>query len=333
MSKRSPLRRALVAAVVSLALAGAGACGSSRNAAAAEPRYEIVNLMPTFFAFWDYDRPAATADTARLVRLFRERVVQPHAEFYASAAGGPSDTQIVDFLRKAPDDVAAMRAITARLDSALGQYARTFAESLPDFSYDGRIYFYPSLYTRDGGTLRSSPFSPATLMFGVDVIANLRGADADIGAIVHHELFHIYQEEQRPFWRRPKALYALIWNEGVASYASRRLGPQRSDLDILLGDTALLQFDRTQLPRLAAATLGRLDDESGASSDSMLVGGRSLPGLPPRSGYLIGLRVAERIGAGRSLRDLARLHGEALRGEMQHALRELAQASSPGRPQ
>jgi hypothetical protein len=88
MPKLSPLRLALVAAVVSLTLAAAGASGSSRDAGAVKPTYEIVNLMPTFFAFWDTIRPAANEDTARLVHLFREHVVQPHAEFYEAYALG-----------------------------------------------------------------------------------------------------------------------------------------------------------------------------------------------------------------------------------------------------
>ena len=78
-------------------------------------RCQVVNLMPSFWRFWDAakDRPPSTQ-----LLLFDEMVVKEHPEVYREGvlsigSGGPDlTTQIANFLRGAPADIAAMRKLS-----------------------------------------------------------------------------------------------------------------------------------------------------------------------------------------------------------------------------
>jgi hypothetical protein len=310
---------ALLLSLVTLACAPPGGAPLPSPETTPAP-YAVRDLMPSFWTFWDVDRPKVPNDTAALVRLFRERVVQPESAFFARAAGGPSDARIRAFLGRVQADIPAMRGVSARLHGDLPRFTRTFADSFPDFAFDGAVFFYPSLYMRDGGTMGFPP--SAALMFGVDVISR-KGPDADLSVLFGHELFHLYHAQQHPDRKPPYPLFLRIWAEGLATYVSKRLNPQASELAILLGDERLLEA-RPRLPMLAARTLDRMDDTSSVYARPYLQGGTEDPEIPPRAGYLIGLRVAEKMGQGRTLRQLARLEPEIVRREMTAALREIA---------
>ncbi len=213
-----------------------------------------------------------------------------------------------------------MRAVSTRLHQDLPRFTRTFSDSFPDFAFDGTVFFYPSLYMRDGGTVAFPP--GAALMFGVDVIAR-RGPGADLAVLFHHELFHLYHAQQHREQRPPFPLFLGIWAEGLATYVSKRLNPQASELAVLLHDRQLLDA-RPRLPELAAKTLDHLDDTSSARAALYLQGGSGDPEIPRRAGYLLGLHVAERMGRGRTLAELARLRPEVVRREMAAVLRGMA---------
>ncbi|HKG91869.1 MAG TPA: hypothetical protein VKA84_08265 [Gemmatimonadaceae bacterium] len=310
------------------------ACARGRPAAApassdadAAP-FPVVDLMPRFWAFWDQDRPAAGADSAELVRRFRERVVRPDSVFYARAAGGPSDDRIRAFLGRVGKDVPAMRVVSERLEHDLGRFSRSFADSFPDFDFRGLVFFYPSLYVRDGGTMDYPP--GVALMFGIDVIARVHGPEADLAVLFDHELFHLYHVQVRPLRREggPPPLFRRIWGEGLATYVSQRMNPRATELALLLNDRALLAA-RTRLPELADSVLAHLDDTSSAYARRYLQGGTNDPAIPARAGYLVGLRAAQLIGRRRALPELARLPDDSVRAEMTRALRALAAGAVP----
>ena len=305
--------------LASAALACAKPAPAPRPAAA--PTFDVIDVMPRFWVFWDVDRMTAGSDTAALIRLFLERVVRPDSAFYAKAASGVTDERIRNFLAGAATDVPAMRAISGRLARDLSQLSRTFVDSFPDFAFDGKVYFYPSLYIRDGGTMT---FPPSTaLMFGVDMIARLNGPNADLAVLFDHELFHLYHGQVRPRSGMPARLSRRLWGEGLASYVSQRMNPSASELAILLNDRKLYE-ERTRLSALAATALAHLDDTSSAYARPYLQGSITNADVPPRAGYLIGLRAAQLMGRNRTLRELARLDDETVHREMTIALRAMA---------
>jgi hypothetical protein len=317
--------RSLPRRLVALALAAfvLGGCASLQTAGAADAEPPLaVDLMPRFFAFWDLAQQTPPADTVARVRAFREQVVEPYESFYARAAGQLTDERIATWLESVGTDVPAMRTISARLGTDLERYRRSFVDSLADFVWDGRVYFYPSLYMRDGGTMTID--GSTSLVFGVDMIARLNGAEADLTVLFHHELFHVYHAQRLRGMSGPQPLYRQVWREGLATYASQRLNPGRSELDVLLQDSTLADEGPAALPMLAREMLAQVDDTAPATASAWLLARRTRPEIPPRAGYLIGLRVAQLMGERRSLRELARLDGPELRTRMVEALEFLA---------
>ena len=160
-------------------------------------RCQVVNLMPSFWRFWDAakDRPPSTQ-----LLLFDEMVVKEHPEVYREGvlsigSGGPDlTTQIANFLRGAPADIAAMRKLSDSLEGDLPLYLSDFQKAFPDFACQYSIYFLVSLGAFDGA-VRSVNGDPA-LLFGVDVIARIHPQD-ELGVFFDHELLHIYHRQLR----------------------------------------------------------------------------------------------------------------------------------------
>lgn len=287
-------------------------------------RFRVVDLMPRFFAFWDSTHvdAAGTTDRQASVDAFRAQVIAPSESFYDRAAGEISDERIARYLDEVGPDVADMRAISRRISTELVRHERSFSDSFPDFHYDGRVYFYPSLYVRDGGTMTVE--GTTAIMFGVDMIARLNGGDVDLAVLLHHELFHLYHAQQLRAMTGPQPLYRQIWREGLATFVSLRLNPRRTELEALLRDSTLAAEGPALMPTLAQEVLEHLDDTSPTYARAWLTARRIRDDVPPRSGYLLGLRVAQMIGTGRSVAELARLDGPELRSLVEQSLRILA---------
>jgi hypothetical protein len=306
-------------------LAAIAGCGTiTRRVEAPVTRFRVIDLMPRFFAFWDSTQVggAGTTDRQAMVDAFRAEVITPQQSFYDRAAGEIPDERIAKYLDEVGRDVPDMRAISKRISGDLERHVRSFSDSFPDFHYDGRVYFYPSLYVRDGGTMTVD--GTTAIMFGVDMIARLNGADVDLAVLLHHELFHLYHSSQLRALTGPQPLYRQIWREGLATYVSLRLNPKRSELEALLRDSTLAAEGPAMMPVLAQEMLDHLDDTSPSYAHAWLTARRIREDVPPRSGYLLGLRIAQMLGTGRSVTELARLDGPELHRQIEQALRVLA---------
>lgn len=311
-------------------VAAAGSDAGDGGAGAGRAGYTVVDLMPRFWAFWDSAGGGTAADSAARLLLFEEIVVRPESAFYARA-GQPTPERVQRFLRAVPRDLDAMRALSARLHADLPRYQAAFLDSFPDFAYDGRVYFYPSLYVRDGGvtTMDGAP----VLMFGVDMIARLNGPNARLAVLFHHELFHLHHgAAQRAARARadratPSAAGGLlprVWSEGLATYVSARLNPDATLLDLLLRDSTLAREGPARERALAARLLAQLDDTTGEAQARWFQAFRTDLDQPARAGYYLGYRVAQQVGAERPLHALAALEGEELHRLVRAALARLA---------
>jgi TorA maturation chaperone TorD len=76
---------------------------------------------------------------------------------------------------------------------------------------------------------------------------------------------------------------------------------------------------RQMLPHVAAELLQRLDSTSRDDYRKFFLGSEPNADPPQRSGYFVGYLIAERIGAGRPLHDLAKMPA----GEVRRAVEEI----------
>lgn len=290
-----------------------------------KPTYTVRDLTPTFWRFW---AEAQHQSEAEQVALFEAQVVRAHPEVYtAGVLGLNADKPLTDelktrwpkFLAFAGAQLPLARELSKSIGVDLPRYDASFREAFPDFAYAGEVYFLISLGGFDGG-LRQVRGKMA-LLFGLDIIAAIYGADANPKAFFDHELFHLYQQ-QFPDPELEGTLAWALWHEGLAEYVADQLNPHTPEA-VLLGlprDTPTRV--RADLPVIAREFRSRLGSKSSEDYERYFLGSDANQSPPARSGYTLGFLVVKRVAAGRTLAELARLKGSALREEIDAALKQ-----------
>jgi hypothetical protein len=315
------MRTRLVGLQLVIVVALLGVSGAARQRSAP---VETIDLMPLYWQFWD---KAHSLPQAEQIRLFREMIVERLPEVYnAAVMSVPGGKSFVDALPEIyPQAVQwtlphqdVIRKLSNEITTTLPQHEQSFLKEFPDFKYRGRVYFLYALGAFDGAA-RTVEGRPA-LLFGLDAIAAIHGDTASVGPLFHHELFHAYHAPRIGDTGRGLPLYLSVWSEGLATLVARRLNPAASDMAIYGLPSNTPQRVRDDLPKLAALLRGRLDSTLSEDYDEFFVGNDAKASTPRRSGYYLGYLVAARLNEDKSLKDLARLKGQQLRGAIDQAL-------------
>ena len=179
--------------------------------------YKVVDIMPSFWQFWEQSQ---TLDETAKIRLFRELVLDPNKEVFEGFTGPSSDARLARYLVKVQPYLPAMRRFSQRLETELPRYGKVFKKKFPDAKGVGEIYFMPNLLgSWDAGA--GSLGEGTALIFGVDSIVQMKKEGFNMATLFHHELFHLYHDQFHPESRdknRAKGefpLYWLTWSEGA----------------------------------------------------------------------------------------------------------------------
>jgi hypothetical protein len=270
------------------------------DAAPAAAPCSATDLMP---AFWTYRDETKGLPLDEQVRLFQERVMKPNAAVYAGVfdkAPKPVPEIVRSALEKLPAIESDMRELSARLGGELPVQLARFREAFPKFRCDTSVYLVYSAGAFDGGTRPVAGQPREALMFGLDVIARLKEPLAPLFA---HELFHVYHGERIP--NAPEVFYWQMWEEGLASYVSRRLNPDVPEAQVCCVPKAE-PIDAAR-GKVVAGALERLDSTKDDDYARYFLGRDEALDIPQRSGYLLGYRIAAEAGKTRTLEELAEL--------------------------
>ena len=308
------------------------ACAWQGDPTVASVALDVRNVGPAFLAFWEasYNKPEDER-----VELFMDLVVSPNLELFGAsvldklslvgegASSSPRDT-VAKYLKDVAPYVPRMRAIVDSVKRDFAGYARNFSATFPDFAPKSPVYFTVSLFNFDGAT--RSVGGHTALLFGIDGIARFHAADENLKVLFDHELFHQYHDQ---IWPQASAddlpLWMSLWEEGLATYVSQRMNPDASEGQVLL-DRDLAARVQPVLPRVAKELLDNLDSSDPKEYAAFFYFRNERDDLPPRSGYFVGLRVAQALGSTRTLQQLAALRGPELEDAVRRALRGLAVA-------
>ena len=273
-----------------------------------------TDLMPGFWKFWD---AAKSLPPAEQERLFEERVIAANQAAYDGVfheVSRPVPQVVGDALAKVPALEPDMRELSGRLSTELPRQIARFREAFPRFRCDTAVYFLYSAGAFDGATREVS--GKDALMFGIDVIAQLK---EQLSPLVMHELFHVYHGERIP--KAPATFYWQMWEEGLASYVSRRLDPDVPEDEVCcLPPAGPIDAARA---RIVAGALERLDSDRPDDYRRYFLGGKEEFDIPHRSGYLLGYRIAAEAAKSRSLEQLAELPPSEVRELVESGLRRM----------
>jgi len=304
-----------VAALPALALLGA--CATTRTAS--PPPY--TDLSQAFVEF--HDRTQGLDDAARLA-AFKAEVAPLYPGFYAPRFGRTSEQQdrmTLNAIRRFPEIrdkyLAAQQAFPAAYAGAIAHFRQYF----PDSTAALPTYFLHSLGEMDGGTRKIDGRS--VMVFGADGIA-LYHTPQDIGPFFDHELFHVehgsHLAECEPVW-------CSLWTEGLATAAAEAMNPGIDLRGLMLAIPRPIQPEIDADWRAALCLVrSRLDSTAREDYAEMFMGGGSAQGYPPRWGYYVGFRLAQRALRTHALTELAHMPGAQaeplVRGELDAMIAE-----------
>ena len=302
----------------------AGAADSGPDAGSEHLR--VLDAAGGCAEFW---RRVPGAPPEQLARAFEELLRAPHPTLYTTAVLGldePLSKSVPERLAKLParfrPDPARVEEVHHALDADLQDAAVQFRKTFPGFASRRPVSVVCSLGAFDGGTRQVEGAS--MLLFGPDVIAAIRPRGFKLRPFLEHELFHVHHEALHP--DAPETVGTSLWEEGLATYVSAALNPGATHDEISVPD-ALIAETTPRLAELAGRLLGHLDDpDSGPVYRQFFYGStEKTPEVPPRSGYVLGWRIAEDAGKTRSLAQLAAMTPAESRAIVEQRLRTLAQ--------
>ena len=316
------VHRTLVGVVCLGHLAAAGPDAGSEH-------LRVVDASEGCAEFW---RRVAGASPEQQARAFEELLRAPHPTLYTTDVLGldePLAKSVPARLAKLPakfrPDPPRVEEVRRTLDADLQDAAVQFRKTFPGFVATRPVSVVCSLGAFDGGTRKVEGAS--MLLFGPDVIAAIRPRGFNLRPFLEHELFHVHHEALHP--DAPDTVGGSLWEEGLATYVSAALNPGATPDEISLPE-ALVAESTPRLTELASRLLAHLDDPSSGPVYRQFFYGSTekTAEVPPRSGYVVGWRIAETAGRTRSLAQLAAMSPAESRTLVERGLRDLARAGA-----
>ena len=266
-------------------------------------------MVPGFLAGWQEVRSAPRAEQVTRTRL---ALLASHPELFGPEVFGPGaslDRDLERLLVEMPRLEPKLRALSERMPGEIERSARRFLDDFPELAWSGPVALslsfshFESVWRKVGGR--------RTLVLGLDAIAFYRGPYAPVEPVVHHAL----AAALLPGWKGPvpAPVWWTLWEEGFPLVAVRTLDPGASDADLRLTDGGK---DPAYLAALARHLRGVLD--STKESDRLGLGRSGVAAAG--AGRWLALRVGQRVLAGRTLHEAARLEGPQLRSAIEEAL-------------
>ena len=106
------------------------------------------------------------------------------------------------------------------------------------------------------------------------------------------------------------------------------MNPGATEAQALMSET-LAGLAKSMLPALAHELRSNAESHDKDEYAAFFFGQNSRPDLPPRGGYYVGYRVAQILGAGRTIQQLALLRDAELKAAVMQALEQLAADFGP----
>jgi hypothetical protein len=294
--------------------------------------YKLHSAMPAYWRFLRLDsKPERRFD----VKLFRAEVIEPNQDVFSAVAGRSlGDSSLKAMIRALAPKSEQMRRVEAEFPDRLARAWQRFAEHAPDLKPSATVFLLPAPRFALGGSVRPLGERDA-VVFGTEEIALTLESTTGFEVLVHHEMTHLYHIQVNPEMRQMTAevymppyalnkakLYQVVWLEGLAVYWSKVLNPRAPDKEVLVSGN-LAERVVAGWPRIASDLRQQLDSSRKEDIDAYMFGGNTHGRFPHRTGYYVGMLIAERLAKRYSFAQLCRLSGPRLRSEVEEALRDL----------
>jgi len=256
-------------------------------------------------AFATFVESTAHLPMADRVALFRTQVARLFPGFYRPRDGRSAadfNRMIARSLSSFQGQRADFEAVEHAFDATYRAELVRFRQTFPTFRLTSPVYLLHSLGEMDAGTRVIG--GRRVLIFGADGIAQYDTPDA-LPMLLDHEFFHMVHSRSFPGCT---AVWCGLWREGLAVYAASILNPGATDRQLGLEDPGQLRPAVEAHRREALCLLQSKLGTAGRSPTRLFfLSGGGTRTLPPRFGYYLGYRLAQRIGQTHRLEDLAHM--------------------------
>ena len=276
---------------------------------------QIIDLVPQDLHLL----AGLSGNTDARAERFSKEVLEAQPEVYQKL-WHVDPAMVKAYVERVPEYITGIRKLQALVEREEPVILDHFCQAFPEFAPGKvKIYLMLSLFRFDAKIPAEHPDS---LLIGLDGLARFHGTDAPLAVILSHEFFHLYHFQVNPLPRNPDdlPLYRLLWQEGLAVYASQQLNGGASLSDVLL-DPRLAADGPVSVPTEAKRLLLCLDSRDDTTAAHFLAKSESGEG---RIGYLIGYDVVTQLARNRSLSSLARLRDPGLRFSFRREVYRLA---------
>ena len=280
----------------------------------------FVDLMPAYWQAMAAKDPAAQMRTA---------VVDPHPDLYNDKfvhlpAGAKWQDELSHEKTYADAHQPEISAATQYLAANVPHYMRAFQQTFADFRCDFTFYIAPSFAHMDGAA--TSANGRHLIIFAPDVIPRLHKLN-DLKVLIDHETFHVYHHQASGVFGVDESavptIESALWSEGLATFVSWRMNPDVS-LDIALLQPGIPEGARPHLPAIATELLAHLEERDESTYARFFEGGKAPDGYPARSGYYVGVLIAQNLSKRYSLDQLAHLKGSVVHAALVSELQQLS---------
>lgn len=285
----------------------------------------FIDLMREFWHFFDR---AGGLPLDEKVQLLKNTVIEPNLDCYSYVLG-ISNEGLRQYIREIEPEINTLSSLQGEAVSRFSDTLGRFKNAFPGFRTDFKIYLLPSLGLFKGMTVPHQ--GEIILLLGIDGLIGLN--DNQFQGYITHELFHAYHFQCIPSVRdgaelafqtmKMPPLWALLWTEGLASFAVRILYPEIPEEEVL-GWRELVDLTKPQLLGLAKEAQRVLKSDSLQDISGFFYFPREDdPNFPTGCGYYMGMLVAGILARKYPIDQLMRMGDPLLIGEMDSALLEL----------
>lgn len=225
-----------------------------------------------------------------------------------------------EFLTQLPALKEEMKALFAEAEKIVAKHEASFRQIFPDLDDHTPVLFLPSVLTFNGKAGPMPLFGGRMgLLVGVDSIVQHKD---DIDVLFSHELFHTYHQSRiQGKWAQTMA--TPLWTEGLGTYVSGVLNPDRDDRVLLNDDELAAACAKPEFVRELARQYLEVKPTFDISvyNDWFMLNG---PTKPWRRGYCLGLQVVRRIAKSFSIAEMVKWDEARFGAKIQSVLKEIA---------
>jgi hypothetical protein len=270
----------------------------------------VHNIAQSFADFYDANKDKPDAEQ---LAAFRKDVASGYPAFYGverykgEMTQAQKDQHILKTIKAFPAIREDYLRKTQQFETELPRYIASFRAWFPDFQPSRDTWILHSLGEMDGGTRTLD--GKDVLIFGIDGMVRYHGKGNE-SAFFHHELFHTYHDKAMAGCNGDEVpMWAMLWQEGLATYVSHAMNPEANDTELLLAFPDNMAARTRKVLPAAFADLEKVLDtrDTAVYRNLFTTGGKATDALPPRRGYYLGYLVAREAARQHSVQELAKL--------------------------